>query len=311
MTSLTRRRFLAISAGASALALVSGPVPAFATGETPLTSWQGMALGARARITLAHPESERIMAMVRAELQRLEGIFSLYRSDSALSRLNRDGRLGAPAPELLDCLSIAGALNHATGGAFDPTVQPLWVAHAKAHAAGHAPVPEALEAARALTGWSAVRLDTSEIVLLRKSAALTLNGIAQGYIADRIAALLKAEGLSDVMIDTGELRALGSNPDGSDWDVTLANGRGHTTLRDMALATSAPLGTAFDPAGTVGHILDPRTGRPAASGWSQVSVSASSAAVADGLSTAFCLMQRSEMETALQLVGGARLIDLS
>ncbi len=54
-------------------------------------------------------------------------------------------------------------------------------------------------------------------------------------------------------------------------------------------ATSAPRGTVFDAAGQVGHILDPRNGRPGGS-WRQVTVTASNAALADGLSTAFCLM---------------------
>ena len=55
--------------------------------------------------------------------------------------------------------------------------------------------------------------------------ALTLNGIAQGYIADRVVALLRAEGLSDVLVNTGELRALGGHPDGGGWPVSLNDGK--------------------------------------------------------------------------------------
>ena len=145
--------------------------------------------------------------------------------------------------------------------------------------------------------------------------ALTLNGIAQGYIADRVAALLRAEGLTDVLVNSGELRALGGNPDGGAWPVTFDGGSGKPAgsmdLRDAALASSAPLGTAFDAEGRVGHILDPRSGQPAAPAWRLVSVVARTAALADGLSTAFCLMSREEIERTLAHFPDARLAHLA
>ncbi|MFD1810237.1 FAD:protein FMN transferase [Gemmobacter lanyuensis] len=57
------------------------------------------------------------------------------------------------------------------------------------------------------------------------------------------------------------------------------------------MATSAPLGTTFDAAGRVGHILNPLTGLAGAAQWRGVSISAPSAALADALSTAACLME--------------------
>jgi thiamine biosynthesis lipoprotein len=145
--------------------------------------------------------------------------------------------------------------------------------------------------------------------------ALTLNGIAQGYVADRVAALLRAEGLTDVLVNTGEMRALGGHPDGGAWPVSFDDGRGRPAgsmeLRDAALASSAPLGTAFDAEGRVGHILDPRSGRPAASAWRLVSVTARTAALADGLSTALCLMTRAEIDGTLAHFPDARLAYLA
>lgn len=311
MPHLTRRRFLAISAAAGLCGLATSLPGSVATAADNLSTWRGTALGAETRITFAHPQGDRLMRSVRAELERLEAIFSLYRTDSALARLNRDGQLSAPPQELVDCLAIAGAIHRATEGAFDPTIQLLWDTYAAAHASGRKPSDDDITTALQRVGWSGVDVDTQAIRLNRSGAALTLNGIAQGYIADRIAALLQSEGLTEVMINTGELRALGGQPDGRDWDVTLAGNRGSTRLRDLALATSSPLGTAFDQAGTTGHILDPRTGRPAAAGWTQVSVTAPSAAVADGLSTAFCLMSRVAIETALKAIPTAKIIDLA
>jgi thiamine biosynthesis lipoprotein len=78
-------------------------------------------------------------------------------------------------------------------------------------------------------------------------------------------------------------------------------------LRDQALASSAPLGTVFDAAGTAGHILDPRSGATARPRFRLVSVTAPSAALADGLSTALCLMDRPQIDATLARFPAARL----
>lgn len=293
MTMTTRRRFLMIAAAA----LGSGGVAA-ARADSGYV-WQGSALGARATLRLTHPDAERIARAVAVEIDRLETIFSLYRPQSALSRLNAAARLEAPPFELLECLTLCGAVHAATDGRFDPTVQRLWQAHAEA-AAAHRPLSEGERmAALRLTGWSGVSLTAAE-VRLRPGMALTLNGIAQGYIADRIAALLTDQGLTDILIDTGEMRALGQHPEGGPWPVTLSPSDQRLGLAARALATSAPMGTVLDATGQVGHILDPATGRPAPALWQAVSVSSPSAALADGLSTAACLMpSRGAIEAAL------------
>ncbi len=275
----TRRRFLAISAAAVAF-------PSLGRAE-PVYTWQGVALGARATLRLAHPDAKAISNRVAAEISRLEDVFSLYRSDSTLSRLNRAYVLNAPPFELLECLSLADAVHKASGGRFDPTIQPLWVRYAVASAQGALPDADALSAAQALVGWDHVRFDAAAITM-RPGMALTLNGIAQGYIADAVAKLLIAEGLTNILIDTGEFRAIGTHPDGRAWPVKLAAG-GQVPLAARALATSAPLGTTFDEKGRIGHILDPRIGLPSRTIWREISVSANSAALADALSTSACL----------------------
>ena len=305
MASLSRRRFLVLTAGFGTIAALTGATAARSGAD--VARWRGTAMGSAASITLAHPDGQRILHGVLAEIARLEAVFSLYRADSALSRLNREGTLTDPPFELVECLSLAGGLHRLTGGSFDPTVQPLWTTYAEALSAGRMPSSDEIGAARARVGWTRVIVEPARIAL-DQGMALTLNGIAQGFIADKVVALLAADGLDDVLIDTGELRALGGRPDGGDWEVTLANGRGEVPLRDRALATSAPHGTTFDQAGRIGHILDPRTGAPAESRWTQISVSASSAALADGLSTAFCLMDPAEIDVALLELPDARLV---
>ena len=297
---ITRRRLITISA---ALALLTAASRA-TTPEARL--WTGQALGARASIRIDHPDGEAIAARVMAEIDRLENILSLYRPDSDLARLNRLGSLADPALELLECLSLASAVNRASGGRFDPTVQPLWTLWAEAAARGGRPDAQAIGAATALVGWQKVEFDAT-MIALKPGMALTLNGIGQGYVADRVAALLEAEGLTDILIDTGELRALGGRPQGGDWPVRFETGEA-LGLRQRALATSSPLGTTFDPAGKDGHIFDPATGIPVQAKWRAVSVSAPSAAIADALATAACLMvDAKSLEKMIDGFSGARL----
>nr|AWJ66056.1 nitrous oxide reductase maturation periplasmic protein [uncultured bacterium] len=297
MSASTRRRFLAISAAA-----VATPICA-AAAETRVHHWRGAALGAAASITLNGTDAAtaaRIVDAGVAEIARLERIFSLHRDDSALARLNRDGRLDAPPFELLELLGICADVHDRTGGAFDPTVQPLWALHAERHAAGAPPSPAEIEQVLERTGWRHLRFDSASVSFDRAGMALTLNGIAQGYIADRVAMRLRDAGLRDVLVDMGEIAAFGARPGGGPWRVGIAGGA-RRDLSDAAIATSAPLGTTLDAAGTAGHILDPRTGHPGGR-WRQVTVIARSAALADGFSTGFCLMPEARIEAVAGLL---------
>lgn len=289
--SMTRRRFIAISAVAACLPT--------ALAARSAHHWTGQALGARASIRIDHPDAEAITARCMAEIERLENILSLYRADSALSRLNRDGHLETPPFELLDCLAQARSVHHATGGLFDVTLQPLWSLWARAATQGRRPTLAERRAALALSGMDRVEF-SPERISMTEGMAITLNGIGQGYVADRVAMVLADDGLTNILIDTGEHRALGARPDGTAWPIR-APGRDSTiALISRALATSAPLGTAFDAAGRDGHILDPRTGAPVVSRLASVSISAPNAALADALATAACLTAgEAELENML------------
>ncbi len=313
-TMLTRRRLIEISA-AAAVPLWAGR----ASGAARLTRWSGTAMGASTSIALAHPdaaEAQRIIAASRAEIERLEAIFSLYREDSLLCQLNRDGRVDLPAFDFLSLLSLADAIHGATGGEFDPTIQPLWQLYARhfsePDAAPGGPDPRAVAAARAKTGWKDLAIDSSAVCFNKPGMAVTLNGIAQGYVTDRVADLLRAEGLRDVLVNVGEIRALGRHPDGRPWKVGLAErGDGAAEERlditETALATTAPRGTVLDEAGRVPHLIDPASGRPGGL-WRRVSVLGPAAAITDGLSTAFAVMPKTAIRESLKAYPGYRVI---
>lgn len=285
---LTRRRALGLLAAAAGLPLALRATRATAE----VVTWHGRALGAPATLILHHPdraEAEKLLATCAAELDRLEGILSLYRPASALSELNRTRALAAPPPELVAILADCRTFHALTAGAFDPTVQPLWRLYADHFQTGGAPTgpsPAAIAEARTTVGLDAVLSSPDRIALTRPGMALTLNGIAQGWITDRITDLLRVAGVTSTLVDMGEIRGLGPDP----WPVAVAGTDTLVPLTDRAIATSAPQGFAFDPARRFTHIIDPRTGATPAR-WSRVTVTAPTAAEADALSTACALLE--------------------
>lgn len=300
---LSRRRFIHVSAAAAGLALL--PASSRLTAAAPaehLRIWQGTALGADAMLQINHPDAAAAECLIEAclaEVRRLEDIFSLYRADSAISRLNRDGRLAEPSIELVELLGQSAVTSQMTAGAFDATVQPLWelyAAHfAKPGADPKGPSQAELATALRRVGFTALRIEPDEIAFERPGMAITLNGIAQGYITDRIVALLRRSGIDRSLVDMGEIRAIGERPDGRPWIVGLEDPRHageiaeRVAIRNLAVSTSGGYGTLFDPAGRFNHILDPATGATS-SRYASVSVIAPTATIADGYSTAFSLM---------------------
>lgn len=309
-TEVTRRRFVAITAAVAATA--SWPRPGSASAA--LHEWRGVALGAPAAIRLAHPDGAAARELLRrcvTEIERLERIFSLYRADSALCRLNDAGMLEAPPFELVDLLSRAASVSSVTGGAFDVTIQPLWQRYAEHFSApGADPAGPALDDVLPLVGWRGVSVDIGRIAFTRPGMAVTLNGIAQGYITDRVADLLRAEGMDHVLIDLGETRAIGTHPDGRPWQIGLADPADpariaeRVDLVDLALATSGGYGTRFEASGRFNHLIDPRTGRSAPA-LRSVSVTAPTATTADVASTALSLLPLGEARSVMRELGAS------
>lgn len=316
---LGRRRFLGIAAAMAGLALP--PSAAALAGDRAaagLRVWRGVALGADAVLQIHHDdpvEADRLITLSLAEIARLERVFSLYRPDSALVRLNRDGALDDPPLDLVRLLSDSARVSRLTGGAFDPTVQPLWRLHADHFAVPGAdpegPPASAIRRATALVDWRGVSVDAGRIALARPGMALTLNGIAQGYVTDRVVELLRDQGMTRVLADLGETRALGRHPSGRPWTVGLEDperpGRLTRTLEldGGAVATSGGYGTRFEPTGCFHHLFDPATGH-CPRRWRAVSVLTATATMADALSTAFSVMAPEPAEAVLAAAGGGQ-----
>ena len=308
----SRRRVLrlfAATAGLTGLGLAGAGLLIREEQQGRIFRWRGRALGAPASLLLHHRDRYKAAALaetVISEVERLERIFSLYLRDSALSRLNREGRLSQPPFELVELLRRARRWSVLTGGVFDVTIQPLWTLHRRAGGPESVPDSDVLAHARWLVDYRALEVERHRVAFTRPGMSVTLNGIAQGYITDRVTDLLGSEGQENILIDMGELRALGGHPDGRPWLI----GRSREPrsqrfgIRDSAVASSGMV----EPNGGFLHHFDPVTGAAVRSP-NEICVMAERATDADALSTALAVAGRLDLdESVLSKMGIQKVI---
>ncbi len=278
---LNRRRFLSISAAC----MLATPARA------QIHRWQGRALGAEVDITLHAPAeiAEPALDRARGSLDAVMAQFDLFDPASTVSRLNRTGHLDAPDVMFRRLMQACTQVHAATGGLFDPTVQPLWRALAER---------QPPQAARALIDWSRVRHSAASVTL-GEGQALTFNGIAQGFATDLVAEALRDAGLERTLVNIGEFRGTGGP-----WRLGISDPEigmiGTRTLTSSAIATSSPKAV---PLGGQGHILHGHA-KPR---WSTVSVEAATATMADGFSTAPTMARLGGIRAAVGTFGIRRI----
>jgi thiamine biosynthesis lipoprotein len=312
----SRRRFLQIVAATSVSGLAAFRAHAARAGA--VQRWEGEALGADASISLAGLEprtAEELLRACRDEIVRLEGIFSLFSETSTLSHLNAHGSLADPPLELIDLLDTCRRIFELSNGGFDPTIQPLWRLYAETYGDPRNPrAPDAGEIASRLgnIGFGSVSWNRRRVAFARPGMAMTLNGIAQGAITDRITTLLRNGGATHALVNVGEYSGLGNHPEGRPWQVGIQDPRKAdgivelVDLVDQCVATSGAYGGRFGDSG-LSHIIDPRTAR-SPERYLSVSVRHASATLADGLSTAFSFLSESEIAAVAGVVGGTTAI---
>jgi thiamine biosynthesis lipoprotein len=315
----TRRGVLKIAAAAAVVPALAGGVRALAPGGK-LYDWQLDVMGAVSELALWHEDSKvagRTIEQVRAEVARLDGIFSLYRADSEISRLNRDGFLDNPSWELRDQLDWGRRFSELSDGAFDISVQPLWQLYA-AHFWSGARASDDIEAAargvaQKLVDYRRIDIGPRRIAFGRPGMGVTLNSIGQGFVADRIADMLGEEGFTHVYADLGETRLIGGHPDGRPWRIGLSDPKNPARfartleLENTGLAVSGGYGTRFEETGRYHHIFDPRTGLSARK-MTAIAVTAPSAMIANGLATSLYVAGREQAAKILDHYPGAKAV---
>ncbi len=288
---MTTRRNVLLGFGALAL---TSPIRA------ATVSRSGTAFGTAVAITVTAGDAthaNRAIDAAYAEIRAVHQAASLFDSDSEVSRLNRTGALEQPSPLLSGIIHFSDHIHKLTSGAFDPGIQPLWELWANGN-------PHAMAVADTLrrVGWSKLHVNDHKLAMLDRGA-LSFNGIAQGFAADRVMTSLRNAGVISAIIDTGEAGRL--NADGR---VFIQHPRKQTALGAISLpngfiAVSGDCATAFTDDFVHHHIFDPVKGfspRELAS----VAVVAQTGAMADGLATGFMVMGVAKSLACLGRING-------
>jgi thiamine biosynthesis lipoprotein len=260
--------------------------------------WQERSLvgfGTTLWIKAAHTDAGRLKQALDASVQAIRSVekqMSLFDPDSAVSRLNRLGELRQPDVELVSVLSLAQHVSLRSAGAFDVTMQPLWGLWSLHSQTQTLPSAKALLQTRSLVNWRALTVSPEVVRLNVKGMGVSLNGIAQGYAADKVRAVLQSHGVQHALIDTGETTVLGQSSKAEDWRFAVEPSAASTVTPPVisphgwALATSSDSHTVFSADHVHHHILNPLTG-DSPSHWASVSVIAPSCALADALTKVF------------------------
>lgn len=240
-------------------------------------------------------------------VEHIESRITVYRDTSELARLNATAAQGwqSVSPDLFALLLHARDLAARTDGAFDCASGALTRAWGFLERRGRTPADDALAAARERSGLGLVEFDEQgrRVRFLRPGVELNLGAIGKGWAIDRAVAALQMAGVASVLVHGGQSSVRGRGVQGPalpgrrGWPIGLrhplrpAQRLATITLDDRALGTSGS-GTQFfvDRGHKLGHILDPRTGRPAAAGVISATVIAPEAADADALSTALYVL---------------------
>jgi thiamine biosynthesis lipoprotein len=301
---------------------------AAAAGEAPyLVRYGREAMATDFQLFFVAGEGDAEAAVAALDVvDEVETQLTVYRDTSEILEINRRAAYGPVAvePRLFALLELAARLYRETAGAYDITSGPLSRAWGFARRAGAVPDPATLEAARELVGGEKLLLDPAAqtVRFARPGVEINANSIGKGYALDRGAEILAERGPSNFLWHGGRSSVLarGTSRPGIDvaapatpgspsattdavparYSVGWPIGIGHPLRLERRLAELLLFDEAAGTSGAgfqffrhegkrYGHILDPRTGRPA-EGVFSVTVVAPTAAEADALSTAFYVM---------------------
>lgn len=243
-----------------------------------------------------YSENDEALSKAKAEIQRIDALFDRGNENSDIYRINKNKSADVSA-ETADVIRAALLISERTGGAFDITVAPvmdLWGFYGNEF---NVPSDDELQSTLDGVGYEKIQLDGTNISI-PENTGIDLGGIGKGYTSDRVADLLKNNGVESAIISLGgNVHAIGKRNDRSNWTVGITDPHdksqliGKLKISDKAVITSGAYQRYFEQNGiTYHHIIDPKSGKSADSGLASVTVIADSGMTADGLSTALFVL---------------------
>ena len=248
-----------------------------------------------------------MMDEIWAACARYEGLLSKTIDSSDVSRINTAG--GKPVtvdPETWDILRRAKEISRLTEGAFSITIAPVTALWTFTGMTGNTvPTDEARLASLPLVDDQKIELGDGYTVTLPAGMEIDLGGIAKGYIADKVAELLRGRVTAGIISLGGNVYTVGQKPDGSRFGVGITDPQNNSTQKgviytgDCTVVTSGTYERGFNFGGVrYHHILDPQTGWPSQSDLVSATFVMDSSMTADALATA-CIVIGSEKSLLL------------
>ena len=239
--------------------------------------------------------AEAAVAAVFGELERQVAIFTHREPNSPLAVLNRTGKLTEPPRELLEVLYKAREISKLTDGAFDITVKPLEDLYRDSQPG--LPGADQIKSALDLVDYRQLAVSAKEIALNQPGMAVTLDGIAKGYIVDAGSFVLKQMGFENVFVEAGgDLVARGNKEGDEPWKIGIQTPRGSLSdllarvpVTDQAAATSGDYFQFFSEDLMNHHIIDPRIGFSSPE-LASVTILSGNAMLSDALATAVMVL---------------------
>lgn len=235
-----------------------------------------------------------------AEIQRLDKLFSISSETGDIYQVNKNGE-GDLSEDTRSLLASALEYGKETNGIFDCTIEPVMEAWGFTTQNYRVPSEEELTSLLSHVDASTVTL-TGSHVTLPADVKLDLGGIAKGFTSARVMDVFKENGVTSGIISLGgNVQTLGLKPDGKRWRVGIQDPNDLNSMfavvevSDEAVITSGAYQRYFEENGVhYHHIIDPRTGYPAESGLTSVTIISADGTLADALSTSLFIMGADE-----------------
>lgn len=247
-------------------------------------------------LTAYGERSKEAIDAAELEINRIEKLLSVGIETSEICKLNREKAIQlSEDTEYLIARSID--IYEKTDGAFEITIYPLMEEWGFTTQNYKVPDEERIQELLESVGTDKIQLETAS-VSIEKDMALDLGGIAKGYTSSRIMEIFREYGIESAVVSLGgNVQVLGKKTDGSDWKVGIESPKADGTYigvlqtSDKAVITSGGYERYFEEEGKrYHHIIDPRTGYPASSGLSSVTIISEDGTLADALSTSLFIM---------------------
>ena len=270
-----------------------------AAGTRRSVTWVTRTMGTYARVTIVTADSAAAEPQARiaeAVFRRVDSLMTNWTSTSEVARLNREAAANPTRvhPEVARVLEASIRIWRESGGAFDITVEPLVRAWGFIGGPRRVPARAEIDAALRRVGGERLRYDVASrtLAFADEGVKIDLGGIAKGHAVDAAAESLAAHGTVDALVDlSGNMVALGRPADAGRWRIGIRDPRdripflARLRITGQAVSTSGQYEQFVAADGrTYGHIMDPRTGRPA-DGLISVTIVAPTALEADGWDT--------------------------